>query len=153
MTTPMDILATLALPGDSPAPWPPDDAPPAHNDGLATGVLACSLPYLGRHATHVTMREITLPPGGTTGWHYHPGPLLAVVRAGTLTRTFTDWSTETYAEEWCFVENSGPEHAHIGDNLCNSPLVLYAVYFLPGPDAPLSIEAPAPPMSPAPHES
>ena len=31
-------------------------------------------------------REITIQPGGSTGWHYHDGRVFGVVREGTLTR-------------------------------------------------------------------
>ena len=37
-------------------------------------------------------REITIQPGGSTGWHYHDGRVFGVVREGTLTRTMKDCS-------------------------------------------------------------
>src|SRR5918998_504259 len=37
-------------------------------------------------------REITIQPGGSTGWHYHDGRVFGVVRQGTLTRTMADCS-------------------------------------------------------------
>ena len=37
-------------------------------------------------------REITIQPGGSTGWHYHDGRVFGVVREGTLTRTMADCS-------------------------------------------------------------
>ena len=37
-------------------------------------------------------REITIQPGGSTGWHYHDGRVFGVVREGTLTRTIADCS-------------------------------------------------------------
>ena len=35
-------------------------------------------------------KEITIQPGGSTGWHYHDGRVFGVVREGTLTRTMGD---------------------------------------------------------------
>src|SRR5712672_1283401 len=35
-------------------------------------------------------REITIQPGGSTGWHYHDARVFGVVREGTLTRTMAD---------------------------------------------------------------
>ncbi|MGH3974933.1 MAG: hypothetical protein ACRDS9_16635 [Pseudonocardiaceae bacterium] len=40
--------------------------------------------------TDVVFRHIVIEPGGSTGWHYHPGELIAVVHKGTLTRTLDD---------------------------------------------------------------
>jgi quercetin dioxygenase-like cupin family protein len=30
------------------------------------------------------LREITVEPGGSTGWHHHDGTLYGVIRKGTL---------------------------------------------------------------------
>ncbi|MET8579224.1 cupin domain-containing protein [Streptomyces sp. NPDC005012] len=104
-----------------------------------------TLPALGRHAQLVQVRRITLSPGSTTGWHYHHGPLLVVVSQGVLTHTFArDLSTETVQAGQAFVEAPGPEHGHIGNNLGTTPLVMYAVYFLPSPTSPLSEPTPPP---------
>ena len=35
-------------------------------------------------------REITIQPGGSTGWHYHDGRVFGVIREGTLTRTLAN---------------------------------------------------------------
>ena len=34
--------------------------------------------------TNYILREITVPPGQSTGWHYHDGTLYGVVKQGTL---------------------------------------------------------------------
>src|SRR3954467_534049 len=38
-----------------------------------------------RRPTDVALVRARLEPGGTTGWHGHPGPSLVVVKSGTLT--------------------------------------------------------------------
>jgi quercetin dioxygenase-like cupin family protein len=124
---------------------PPSGARAAEHRPLARGLVKDSLPELGGDARLVQVRRILLPPGGTTGWHYHHGPLLIVVREGTLTHTFAqDLGTETVRAGQAFVEAPGREHAHIGNNLGTTPLVMYAVYFLPSPSCPLSEPVPAP---------
>lgn len=40
------------------------------------------------------LREITIDPGGSTGWHWHDGNLFGVVRQGTLTHNLADCSTD-----------------------------------------------------------
>ncbi|MEU6158065.1 cupin domain-containing protein [Streptomyces sp. NPDC047130] len=112
---------------------------------MARGLVSDTLPALGRHAQLVQVRRITLPAGGTTGWHYHHGPLLIVVSQGVLTHTLArDLSTETVRAGQAFVEAPGPEQGHIGNNLGTTPLVMYAIYFLPSLASPLSEAIPAP---------
>ncbi|MBP2329823.1 quercetin dioxygenase-like cupin family protein [Kibdelosporangium banguiense] len=90
------------------------------------------------------VREITLDPGGSTGWHYHRGTLFALVRAGTLTHTESDCtSTDVYPKGSAFTEPSGTDHVHIGRNLGKKPVVLEVLYVLPA-GSPLSDDAPNP---------
>ena len=41
-------------------------------------------------AGEVVVQEITMGPLGTTGWHSHPGPVVVVVKQGTLTYVRAD---------------------------------------------------------------
>ena len=36
-------------------------------------------------AVGFTVEHLTFAPGGTTGWHVHPGPTLVIVKAGAVT--------------------------------------------------------------------
>ncbi|MFE7777317.1 cupin domain-containing protein [Streptomyces sp. NPDC057445] len=94
-------------------------------------------------STDVIVRTITVAPGGSTGWHHHPGQLIAVVKSGTLTRTLADCSVETTPAGTTFIEPAGHEHRHIGRNLGSEPVVLYVTYLLPA-GAPLSVDEDAP---------
>lgn len=135
------------------AAWPQPPAPPAQETALGRGRVQHALPDLGRNAEFVTVRKVVLAPdGGTTGWHYHPGPVLAVINSGELTRVFTDLSVETVGAGRCFVESGGAEHAHNGTNLGSEPVVMYAVFFLPSADSQLAVDVPAP-TPPAPSET
>ncbi|WOP07028.1 cupin domain-containing protein [Streptomyces cyaneofuscatus] len=140
MTDPAtELLRTLT--GNS----PPKTAPRADNQPLARGQVKAALPALGKDAEIVQVRRIVVPPGGTTGWHYHPGPLLTVVNQGVLTYTLArDLSTETVEAGQSFVEAAGSDHAHIGSNLGNEDLIMYTVYFLPSASSPLAFRVPAP---------
>jgi quercetin dioxygenase-like cupin family protein len=82
-------------------------------------------------AGEVMVQEITIAPGGTTGWHSHPGPVVVVVKAGTLTyvRAAGGECVETpYSAGTAFVD-PGQGHAHTAFNLGNENLVLIATYF------------------------
>jgi quercetin dioxygenase-like cupin family protein len=107
--------------------------------GTASGGIADTAP----DPTEVTVRTITLAPGGSTGWHSHPGELLAGVQAGALTRQLADCSAVTTPAGQAFVEPAGVQHAHVGRNLGTEPVVLYATYVLPA-GSPLAVEAPDP---------
>ncbi|MDX6315290.1 MAG: hypothetical protein QOF84_6092 [Streptomyces sp.] len=110
---------------------------------LAKGTSEDGLKIRTKGRTDVVVRTITIEPGGTTGWHYHLGKLIAVVQSGTLTRTMADCSVETSTAGQSFVEPDGASHVHVGRNLGTVPVVLYVTYILPE-GAPLSVDAPDP---------
>ena len=88
-------------------------------------------------------REITIQPGGSTGWHYHDGRVFGVVREGTLTRTMKDCSGVVSPEGSAVTEDSGADHTHIGRNLGPGPLVLWVDYIEPA-GTPLAVDVPDP---------
>lgn len=86
-------------------------------------------------------REITIQPGGSTGWHYHDGRTFGVVREGTLTRTMEDCS-EVVSPTWVGVtEESGG--VHVGRNLGPVPVVVWVVRIAPA-GTPWSVDVPSP---------
>lgn len=89
------------------------------------------------------VREVTVAPGGSTGWHFHRGTLYALVRSGNLTHSDTDCTTDVHPAGTAFVEPSGPDRVHIGRNLGPTPVVLEVLYVLPA-GSPLSDDAPNP---------
>jgi len=88
-------------------------------------------------------REITIQPGGSTGWHYHDGRVFGVIKEGTLTRTMGDCSVVASPEGSAVTEDSGPAHAHIGRNLGPGPLVMWVDYIQPA-GTPLAVDVPDP---------
>ena len=113
--------------------------------GVAATVLAQGTTDGGfRLTTHgpseFVVRHITIQPGGSTGWHYHPGTLLAVVQHGSLTRIDDACRAVVYATGQSLVEPSGSRHVHIGRNLGTEPVELYVTYVNPI-GSPLSTDA------------
>ena len=98
--------------------------------------------------TDIVVRHIVIEPGGSTGWHYHPGELIAVVHKGTLTRTLDDCSVQVSSAGQSLVEAAGDRHAHVGRNLGPERVELYVTYVIPA-GAPLSIDAADPGCSPS----
>ncbi len=89
-------------------------------------------------------KEITINPGGSTGWHYHGGRVFGVIREGTLTRTMADCSVNgVFPAGSPVTEGSGPESVHNGRNLGLAPLVMWVVYIDPA-GSQLSVDVPDP---------
>jgi quercetin dioxygenase-like cupin family protein len=106
----------------------------------ATGVTARILVRATAGDTDYVLREITVQPGGSTGWHYHDGTLYALVRRGTLTRTQADCTSQVSPQGSTLVEVGGRDHVHIGRNLGATPLVLLVLYVNPA-GSPLAEDA------------
>lgn len=110
----------------------------------ASGVSATILAQRTIGGKDYILREITLQPGGTTGWHFHDGTLYAYVKQGTLTHSDHTCATDgTYHAGAAFTEPTGDDHVHIGRNLGTAPVVLDVLYVDPA-GSPLSEDAPNP---------
>ena len=90
-------------------------------------------------------REITIQPGGSTGWHWHPGQVYGVIREGTLTHyDATDCAVDgVYNVGDPITERSGPGYIHVGRNLGPVPLVMWVGYIEPAGE-PLANDVPNP---------
>ncbi|MGB1223230.1 MAG: cupin domain-containing protein [Mycobacterium sp.] len=89
-------------------------------------------------------REITIAPGGSTGWHYHDPTVYGVIRSGTLTWTPAScFGEKTYPAGSAVAEASGIDHVHIGRNLGDEQLVMWVSYVAPS-GTPPAVEAPDP---------
>ena len=94
--------------------------------------------------TDFVNQQITIQPGGHTGWHTHPGAALVTVKSGTLTLTGLRQrddddddddrggrrgrcETHSISAGQAFVD-SGHGHVHIGRNLGTTPVELWVAY-------------------------
>jgi quercetin dioxygenase-like cupin family protein len=90
------------------------------------------------------VRQITIAPGGSTGWHWHDGRLFGVVEQGTLSHNAADCSVDgVYPAGSTITEPAGANHVHIGRNLGPAPVVLDVLYVDPH-GSPLAEDAPNP---------
>lgn len=98
-------------------------------------------------AQDTVMQQIVIAPGGQTGWHSHPGPVVVLVTSGALTFYSSDdpsCTPRTYTAGQAFVD-TGQGHVHIARNLDQTQnLVLWATYFDVPPGAPFRLDAPNP---------
>jgi quercetin dioxygenase-like cupin family protein len=95
----------------------------------------------------VVEQHIIIGPGGNTGWHTHPGPVIVLIASGTITLYDGDDPTCTghpYTAGQSFVD-IGSGHVHLGRNLSATANVeLYVTYLgVPSGTSP-RIDAPDP---------
>jgi mannose-6-phosphate isomerase-like protein (cupin superfamily) len=96
-------------------------------------VYTPDLKFATRDEIDVVTQTITITPGGQTGWHSHPGPVIVTIAAGTMTFYDGDDAScarTTYATGDSFVDRGGG-HVHNARNEGATDLVLYATYLLP----------------------
>ena len=76
-------------------------------------------------------QQLTIPPGGHTGWHTHPGPTFVAVAQGewTLYHGMSGCPATKYATGSGFMQP--PTEVHNMRNEGSTPLVLWAFYALP----------------------
>jgi quercetin dioxygenase-like cupin family protein len=98
------------------------------------------------NAQETVMQQIVIAPGGSTGWHSHPGPVVVLIKSGQMSFYSSDDPTctvRTYSAGQAFVD-SGQGHVHIARNEGNVNLELWATYFDVPPGGPFRIDAPNP---------
>jgi quercetin dioxygenase-like cupin family protein len=94
--------------------------------------------------TDIAVANIVVVPGGHSGWHYHPGPVLVVVKTGTITFYMGDdpsCSPQVHPAGSTFIEKGGM--VGIARNEGTVEATVVATFFVPA-DSPLRIDAPAP---------
>ena len=95
----------------------------AHTDPRPTGISGSSQTVVVEGPIHINMRRgtevtttrLTVQPGGHTAWHYHPGPHVVAVIAGTVTVFETDCTergTFTAGQGFFDPGSSRPRHTH-----------------------------------------
>jgi hypothetical protein len=128
---------------------------------LARGTLE-DQHHHGRHQRHVKLtlhrpsdvavQQVTVDPGGTSGWHSHPGPAVVVVKAGSFTLYDGDdrrcrgktYSADPANPAGSVFVDPGRGHVHIGRNEGTVATQLYVTYLdLPVGAAP-RIDVPSP---------
>lgn len=92
-----------------------------------------------RAGTEFVTQQIQIQPGGSTGWHTHPGAALAIVKSGTLTLTglrgqhhgtadgASRCVTQTVSAGQAFVD-AGHGHVHIARNLGTQVVEVWVTY-------------------------
>jgi hypothetical protein len=94
--------------------------------------------------TDIAVSTIVVKPGGHSGWHYHPGPVLVVVTGGAITfyhGSNPNCSGMRHPAGTAFIENGGDVGIARNEGAVDATVV--ATFFAP-PGAALRIDAPEP---------
>jgi hypothetical protein len=107
--------------------------------------------------TDIAVSNVVVPSGGSSGWHSHPGPVLVVVKTGTITfyragnhggqngddehhgRNAPKCTRTDYPAGSAFVEVPAPGHVMLAKNEGSIEATVTATYFAP-PGAALRID-------------
>jgi quercetin dioxygenase-like cupin family protein len=134
---PFLALTAMAL------PMIPTTAPVAG----ATAPIGVTAQVLSKQTTgdmDYIVSDLTIAPGGSTGWHTHRGVIYGIVKAGELTHYSADCREDgRYGVGDPITDPTGPDHVHIARNLGATPVILEVTYIDPA-GAPTSDSAPNP---------
>ncbi|SEH53757.1 Cupin domain-containing protein [Mycolicibacterium rutilum] len=108
------------------------------------GVDSTVLSQQVRDGKDYIVADITIAPGGSTGWHTHRGVIYGIVEVGELTHYSADCRQDgLYRAGDPITDPTGPDHVHDARNLGTTPVVLEVTYVDPA-GAPTSDSAPDP---------
>jgi quercetin dioxygenase-like cupin family protein len=114
------VTAVTVGPGAATPPSGLVQVPLARGTNASNGTIALQV------GTDVAMAQITVDPGGSSGWHSHPGGAIIVVKTGTLTvyRSIgSQCQTATYSAGQAFIERPGEV-----DQVVNTGTVPYVLF-------------------------
>lgn len=139
---------------------------------LARGTLEADQSHQGHHGHHgrhkprpdkpvkielhkpsdVIVQQVTIAPGGSTGWHSHPGPAVVIVKSGSFTLydeddptcTGTTYSVDPANPVGKVFIDEGYGHVHVGRNEGSTNTELYVTYLDVPVGAAPRIDAPNP---------
>jgi quercetin dioxygenase-like cupin family protein len=125
--------AAIAMVADDSGPAGPTGVhiTPLSKGTLASGVhaKAAGIEITTNGRKDILVTKITVDPGGSFGWHSHPGPVLVTVGKGTLTvfdATKHGCQRSTVASGDAFIEDG--HHVHLARNEGSARVELNATF-------------------------
>jgi quercetin dioxygenase-like cupin family protein len=83
----------------------------------------------------VLQAQLVFQPGGDTGWHFHPGPVIVVVKGGALTEQHSNGCMTVHPAGSVFLETN--EEVHRAFNQTGSVVEVFATFISPSGAQPL----------------
>ena len=114
------VTAVTVAPGGATPPSGLTQVPLARGTDVSDGTIPLQV------GTDVAMAQITVDPGGSAGWHSHPGGAIVVVKQGSLT-VYTSVGSQcqitTYSAGQAFIERPGEV-----DDVLNTGTIPYVLF-------------------------
>ena len=82
-----------------------------------------------RRSADIAIAKVVIEPGGSTGWHHHPGVTLVSLASGTVTEYDKKCEKSVHKAGEGFVESN--DAVHVVRNKSNVNAVLYATLIVP----------------------
>ena len=82
-----------------------------------------------RTSADFALAKVVIEPGGTTGWHHHPGVALVSVNSGSVTEYDKRCHKSVFKPGEGFVESNG--EVHVVRNKGKANAVLYVTFIVP----------------------
>ena len=108
-----------------------------HPSGLTTAALedtvrvnADRIKFQTKDPTDVSTFTVTYDPGGSSGWHTHPGVVLALVQSGAVVRQ-VGCTSHTYSAGQAFVESDEQPSGQVRNASVTDPAVLTVAQIVP----------------------
>ena len=95
-------------------------------------------------AVEIAAQRVVVQPGGTIGWHSHPGPTLVTIFSGTMSFYHAEHCTERIEYTAGESLSNLPDEIHMARNEGSGALVFYASYFVPAGAPLIRIDQPSP---------
>ena len=83
----------------------------------------------------VLQADLIFQPGGQTGWHTHPGPVVVVIKSGALTEIHKNGCTTVHPAGSVFFEKAN--EIHNAANQTGGVTEVYATFLFPAGTQPL----------------
>jgi len=75
------------------------------------------------------LAKVVIEPGGTTGWHHHPGVALVSVNSGSVTEYDKNCNKSVFKAGDGFTESNGAVHVVRNQGKANA--ILYVTFIVP----------------------
>ena len=114
------VTALFVVPALATPPSGLTNVPLARGTNVSNGTIPLQV------GADVAMAQITVNPGGSSGWHSHPGGAIIVVKQGSLTvysPVGTKCETTTYSAGQAFIERPGEV-----DDVFNAGTIPYVLF-------------------------
>ena len=114
------VTALFVVPALATPPSGLTNTPLARGTNVSNGTIPLQV------GADVAMAQITVDPGGSSGWHSHPGGAIIVVKQGSLTvysSVGSKCETTTYSAGQAFIERPGEV-----DDVLNAGTIPYVLF-------------------------